>query len=131
MLKDAHRLTAYVYFMQRTRKLLSSLAPLLSTLILYIWHLLKTDHTEFISVKIYKPYYSSCQYFTDISSIIHSSYVLFYISNPSSDIHHSVKAFVGLFVFMTGTVNHLLSAFEVHPYDKEAWLSTCLMICHP
>lgn len=53
------------------------------------------------------------------------------LNNPSSsDIKDSVKALVGLFIFMSGTVKHLLSAFEVHPYDKQAWLSTCAIILH-
>lgn len=54
------------------------------------------------------------------------------LNNPSSaNIKYSGKALVGLFVFMGGSVNYLLSAFDVHPYDIQAWLSTCVIICHP
>lgn len=33
-------------------------------------------------------------------------------------------------IFMSGTVKHWLSAFEVHPCDKQAWLSTPAIICY-
>lgn len=100
-----------------------------STLILYRWHWVNADRTGFISISSITHHANSS--LTQVVLFIHhtSSSIL---NNPSSsDIKDSVKALISLFVFMSGTVNHLLSAFEVHPHDKQAWLSTCAMICHP
>lgn len=79
----------------------------------------KTDHTGSIS--------------TNHANASPSPVVLFiyYVTasifnNPSSwEIQHLVKALVGLFVFVKGTVNHPLSTFELRPYDE-----TCVIICH-
>lgn len=64
--------------------------------------------------------------------IIHSSQSALISDNPSSsDSKESVKALVGGFVFQSGAADLSLSASQIHPHDKQAWLSTCAMICHP